>query len=139
MTGRLLTILLASYDTTANSFAWALWEASRQPDLQSRIATEGSRLSDNPNDNLEWSNSAIWTEADTGLIAISRKVDCPVLTMSPPLISMPTVAAGDQPPAFPGTEVIDRLEFTAAGQPFNVTLLGERAGEATSEPERNDR
>lgn len=59
----LLTILLASYDTTANSLAWALWESSRQPDLQSRIATEGSRLSDNPNDNLEWSNSATWTEA----------------------------------------------------------------------------
>lgn len=59
----LLTILLASYDTTANSLAWALWEASRQPALQSRIADEGSRLSDNPADNLEWTNTANWTEA----------------------------------------------------------------------------
>lgn len=59
----LLTVLLASYDTTANSLAWALWEASRLPDLQARIAAEGSRLSDDPADNLEWSNTANWTEA----------------------------------------------------------------------------
>ena len=59
----LLTVLLASYDTTANSLAWALWETSAQPSLQSRIADEGSRLSDHPSENLEWSNSATWTDA----------------------------------------------------------------------------
>lgn len=59
----LLTVLLASYDTTANAFAWSLWEASSQPSLQARIADEGSGLSENPADNLEWSNTAVWTEA----------------------------------------------------------------------------
>jgi len=59
----LLTILLASYDTTANVLAWAMWETARLPTLQTRVAAEGSRLSDNPADNLEWSNTANWTEA----------------------------------------------------------------------------
>lgn len=59
----LLTILLASYDTTANTLAWALWEAAGRLALQDCISQEGSRLSDNAADNLEWSNSAVWTEA----------------------------------------------------------------------------
>ena len=49
--------------TTANSLAWALWEASKQPSLQDRIANEGATLSNNPADNQEWSNHATWTEA----------------------------------------------------------------------------
>ncbi|MFN8050689.1 MAG: chemotaxis protein CheX [Acidimicrobiales bacterium] len=61
------------------------------------------------------------------------------LLPGPSQLSMPTVAAGEQQPVFPGSEVIDRLEFTAAGQPFNVTLLRERSGAIDNDAERNDR
>jgi cytochrome P450 len=59
----LLTILIAGYETTANTIAWAMWEAAQQKPLQSRMAEEGSRLSDDPAANMEWSNNATWTSA----------------------------------------------------------------------------
>jgi chemotaxis protein CheX len=62
------------------------------------------------------------------------------LLPGPSQLSMPTVTAGEQEPAFPATEVVERLEFTACGQPFNVTLVQkDDEGEPTDQAEGNDR
>ncbi len=59
----IIALLLAGYETTANTLAWALWEASRQPTLQDSIAGEGQQLADNPDEGPIWMNRALWTDA----------------------------------------------------------------------------
>lgn len=53
------------------------------------------------------------------------------LLPGPSQLSMPTVAEGGHQPAFPGTEVVELLEFSVHGEPFNVTLMGERSSETS--------
>jgi len=59
----IVALLLAGYETTANTIAWALWEATRQPALQDSIAGEGHQLADNPDEGPSWMNRALWTDA----------------------------------------------------------------------------
>jgi len=59
----LLVTLLAGYETTANSLAWAVWETSHDPALQSRIAAEGGTMPDDPFSHESWMNDAHWTDA----------------------------------------------------------------------------
>lgn len=59
--GNLLTFLLAAYETTANSLAWALWELARRPNLQDRISLEGQKLpSDSDKIDASWVNETSW-------------------------------------------------------------------------------
>lgn len=59
----LIALLLAGYETTANTVAWAFWEAARQSTLQDSIADEGRLLAANPEDCPNWINQALWTDA----------------------------------------------------------------------------
>ena len=59
----MMTLLLAGYETGHNVLTWAMWEAAHREDLQTHLAEEGSRLSDDPEANNEWINTAPWTDA----------------------------------------------------------------------------
>lgn len=56
------------------------------------------------------------------------------LLPGPAQLSMPAVSRGDQPPHFPGTEVVEHLDFAVEGQRFSVTLLHERNSHTTVVP-----
>jgi len=59
----MMTLLVAGYETAHNVLSWALWEVAHREDLQDRLAEEGSRISDDPDANNEWLNTAHWTDA----------------------------------------------------------------------------
>jgi chemotaxis protein CheX len=56
------------------------------------------------------------------------------LLPGPSELSMPTVTSGDhEVTAFPGTELVERVSFTASGQPFVVSLVQLRDDETTED------
>lgn len=55
------------------------------------------------------------------------------LLPEPSQLSLPTVSAGDEPPSFPGTVLVEHLEFDVAGQPFTVSVL-EASGRTDQPP-----
>lgn len=59
----IMTLLLAGYETAHNVLTWAMWEAAHRDDVQIQLAEEGSRLSNDPEANNEWINTAPWTDA----------------------------------------------------------------------------
>ena len=63
LTDNLMNLLLAGYETTANVMAWAMWEAAHREEVQTHLAREGSRLSPDPEQNIEWINNSPWTDA----------------------------------------------------------------------------
>lgn len=59
----LLNMLLAGYETSGNSLAWALWATAGDRSLQDTIAAEGMTLPDDPSRHETWMNDAHWTDA----------------------------------------------------------------------------
>lgn len=59
----LLNMLLAGYETSGNSLAWALWATAGDRSLQDTIAAEGMTLPDDPARHETWMNDAHWTDA----------------------------------------------------------------------------
>jgi cytochrome P450 len=59
----ILNLLLAAYETSGNALAWALWETSKDPALQDRIAGEAASLHDDPGAHDAWMNGAHWVDA----------------------------------------------------------------------------
>lgn len=59
----ILNLLLAAYETSGNALAWALWQTSKDPELQNRIAGEATELPDEPDSHEAWMNDANLVDA----------------------------------------------------------------------------
>jgi len=59
----IMTLLLAGYESAHNVLTWALWESAHREDVQAHLAAEGNQLSDDPELNGEWINTANWTDS----------------------------------------------------------------------------